>query len=400
MRRTIVGVIVAALLLAQIPIINSKLAVASDKLSYNKVWETKAEDRISFKPAIAEDGSMYGVCSDKNSEYLNKLIKVKDGAVVWESEEEVGSETFFVDKIMLADNLVISAGLSSPDDDSAQLLFVCYNTDGKKLWDKQYGLSTVLPSYELHNKNIWMIFDNSVRVIDAKTGEETHKIDLESANTQPSPNGEGDDDDVGIEDFQLYFLSFSGNTLLINQLYKIRAYDVAEDFTLKLKWQKDFDEDDWGMMFLNMLLGAQANQDVLIAADSEASIKCFNPNTGEEMWTLDFGDSFLALFMYDQSHMIMMSLTGTSCFDVKTKKLLWQKDSLLFPRVMDKDVFVTVGSIENLNLEDGVEVFDINNGEKLCQIDEKGVSDILVSGDNLYIIKTNQISMYSKSVAK
>lgn len=320
MRRTIVGVIVAALLLAQIPVINSKLAVASDTLSYNKVWETKAEDKISFKPAIAEDGSMYGVCSDENSKYLNKLIKVKDGVVVWESEEEVGKEIISVEEVILTDNLVISTGLSEPGDDSAKLFFVCYDTDGKKLWDKQYGLSTVLPSYELHNKNIWMIFDNSVRVIDPKTGEETHKIDLESPNVQPSPNGEGDDDDVGIEDFQLYFLSFSGNTLLINQLYKIRAYDVAEDFTLKLKWQKDFDENDWGVIFLNMLLGIQANQDVLIAADSETSIKCFNPNTGEEMWTLNFGDSFLALFMYDQSHMIMMSLTGTSCFDVKTKK--------------------------------------------------------------------------------
>lgn len=67
---------------------------------------------------------------------------------------------------------------------------------------------------------------------------------------------------------------------------------------------------------------------------------------------------------------------------------------------MDKDVFVTIGSIENLNLEDGVEVYDINNGEKLCQIDEKGVSNILVSGDDLYIVKSKQICMYSKSVAK
>ena len=400
MRRTIVGVIIAALLLVQIPVINSRLVVASDTLSYSKIWETKADDKVSFKPAIAEDGSLYGVCSNKDSKYINKLIKVKDGIVVWESEEEVDSGIFSVDEVMLTDNLVISAGLSEPDDDSAKLFFVCYNTDGKKLWDKQYVLSTVLPSYKLHNENIWLIFDNYVRVIDVKTGEETHKIDLESSSPQPSPNGEGDDDDVGIDDFKFYFLSFSGDTLLINQLNTIKAYNVTEDFTLKLKWQKNFDENDWTLMFLNMLLGGQANQDVLIAADSEASIKCFNPNTGEEMWTLNFGDSFLALFTYNRSHMIMMSLTGTSCFDVKTKKLLWQKDDLLFPRKLGKDVFVTVGSIENLNLEDGVEVFDINNGEKICQVDEKEVYDILISDDDLYIVRSKQICMYSKSVAK
>ena len=400
MRRIIVGVVIAVLLLAQAPFINLRQAKASETQGYTKAWETKIEEKISFKPAIAEDGSLYGVCSNKDSKYVNKLIKVKDGIVVWESEEEVESGIFSVDEAMLTDNLVISAGLLEPDEDSTKLFFVCFNTDGKKLWDKQYVISTVLPSYKLHNGNIWLIFDNDVRVIDIKTGEETHKIDLESSNHQPSPNVEGDDDDVGIDDFKFYFLSFSGDTLLINQLNIIRAYNVNEDFTLKLNWEKKFDENDWTLMLLNMLLGGQANQDVLIAADSEASIKCFNPNTGEEMWTLNFGDSFLALFMYNRSHLIMMSLTGTSCFDVKTKKLLWQKDDLLFPKKLGKDIFVTVGSIEDLNLEDGVEVFDINNGEKICQIDEKEVNDVLISGDDLYIIKSKQICMYSKSVAE
>lgn len=418
MRRILAGVVVLALAFSQAPIAGIGLATAKDPINYSKVWETKLEDDLTCVPVVASDGNIYGIDATEPGSETGNLVKIKDGALVWRSQDELKTLLTEIWPVLVTDENAIFSGLSSEKsklEEDIEFVMIGYSTDGVKAWDKKIKLTSTIPTYRLYKGNVWLVYDNYARVINPKTGEETHKIDLGPTNPKPTKKtipktlfdklgnksfmlemfGEGDKGKPDIEDFQINFLVFSGDVMILHQLDGTRAYDISSDNNLTIKWYKKYDKEN--VSLLSLLLLFQANPTIFLTSDASGSAKCFDSSTGEEKWTLNSDGGFLSFFFYNSTHVILVTLSGTSCFDALTKNLLWQKESMLLPVTFDENIMVLTSSVsDDFEVNKQVELIDISTGSSISKMMEYDVVNAAIRGSDLFLVKKNQLIKYSK----
>ena len=400
MRRIIVGAIAFVLMFAQVPGMVSNQVKADGKIGYTKVWDTNPQEKLIFTPTVADDGSIYGVGGtgliSKSGEA--RLYKVSEGKVVWKSEEELQSLPFNIWPVILHDNLVIAAGgvdYGSNDKDEFKMMFVCYTKDGKKVWDKKIELTRTIPSFQLHDGNIWLVYDETLSIINPKTGEVTKQVKL--SDLKPSSavkvNDEGDDEDTDID---INMLTFAKDTMMLAQLKKIRSFKIGNNFDLKLNWQKDFsDESSSYGMVMNMLLELQANPEIFLVSESESEVTCFETVTGKEKWKMGLGSFGFGMFFYNSKNVVLLSSTGTSCYKADNKESIWESQSAFIPIAMSDD-YIYTGALYGLDSVATVDIIDIKTGDKVSQVMEPNVASVVLAGDDIYLTTAEKICKYTK----
>lgn len=402
MRRIVTGAIAAVLFLTPMSSFRiSDILVAKEPINYTKTWETKLEDNVLCVPVVSEDGSIYGINANVTIGQKGKLVKVKDGNLLWSSQEEVVALQQNVWPIIIVNDNVVFAGISKEIeklDTEFEFVFYGYKADGRKSWEKNYTFSGVIPSYRCHEDKIWLVYDNYVRIIDPATGEETNKLDLGPTNPKPlSSNSilEGGGGGLGYDNFKLYFLTFSENILVLQQLDGIRAYEITSELSLKLKWFKKTETNELSITDLSLIL--QSNSEIFLLSNPGGGFKCFDTKTGEEIWTINSEDSFFTFYFYNKTHVIKISLSGVSCYEVKPKKLLWERDKLIIPAAFDENIIVTNAAIdEDFEVNKQVSILDVSTGDVIVKLKEENVNSAVISGDDLFLVKENQLLKYTK----
>lgn len=399
-RRFLAIALATVLVLTQIPVIRTGKVVAKDIVSFTKIWETKSEDNVKCQPIDALDGGVYGINADLGNGKMDKLVKVKDGSLLWRSQDQVASigQNFW--PIMDFGDKVVYAGLTEDlkrDSNVLEFGFFCYKSDGTKLWEKKYTFDGVIPTFRPYKDKIWLVYDNYVRVIDPSTGNETGKLDLGPSNPKPmSANSitDGGGGGLGNENLKLFFMTLSQDTMVLHQLEGVRAYEITPESTLKLKWFKKYEPGQ--LTLFDLMLMIQANTEIFLMTNG-GGFTCYDSKNGQEIWSVKEEESFFSLIFYNKTHIIKSDLFGSSCYEVKTKQVLWKKDSMILPTAFDDRIIVTNAMIGNdLEVEKNVAILDISTGTQMTTLKENNVSSAVISGNNLYLTKENQLVKYTK----
>jgi hypothetical protein len=85
MKRILIGAIIISLLAVGSPITSAE---GESNFTFIKIWETPENELLSFSgEVVSPDGLLFGINTYQNEEASHNFICVKDGKILWRSQD-------------------------------------------------------------------------------------------------------------------------------------------------------------------------------------------------------------------------------------------------------------------------------------------------------------------------